>query len=64
MATVIGIFEKQFEKNKPLTVAKPGSQSRRFTHIDDTISTCYEAWKKTYVNIIVFHIKRLTQSFR
>ena len=46
MATVIGIFEKQFEKNKPLTVVKPGSQSRRFTHIDDTISTCYEAWKK------------------
>ena len=46
MATVIGIFEKQFEKNKPLTVVKPGSQSRRFTHIDDTILTCYEAWKK------------------
>ena len=46
MATVIGIFEKQFEKNKPLTIVKPGSQSRRFTHIDDTILTCYEAWKK------------------
>ena len=46
MATVIGIFEKQFEKNEPLTIVKPGSQSRRFTHIDDTILTCYEAWKK------------------
>ena len=46
MATVIGIFEKQFEKNMPLTIVKPGSQSRRFTHIDDTIFTCYEAWKK------------------
>ena len=46
MATVIGIFEKQFEQNKPLTIVKPGSQSRRFTHIDDTILTCYEAWKK------------------
>ena len=46
MATVIGIFEYQFMKKKPLTVVKPGSQSRRFTHIDDTIQVCYEAWKK------------------
>ena len=46
MATVIGIFENLYSKNKPLTVVKPGSQSRRFTHIDDTISVCYNAWKK------------------
>ncbi len=45
MATVIGIFEDQFLKNKPLTVVKPGTQTRRFTHIDDTVKTCYEAWK-------------------
>ena len=36
----------QFIKNKPLSVVKPGTQSRRFTHIDDTISVCLEAWKK------------------
>ena len=46
MATVVGIFEDQYKKNKPLTVVKPGTQSRRFTHIDDTISICVEAWKK------------------
>ena len=46
MATVIGIFEDQYKKGKPLTVVKPGSQSRRFTHIYDTIEVCYEAWKK------------------
>ena len=46
MATVIGIFENQFKKKKPLTVVKPGSQTRRFTHINDTIEVCYEAWKK------------------
>ncbi len=46
MATVIGIFEDQFRNNKPLTVVRPGSQSRRFTHINDTIEVCYEAWKK------------------
>ncbi len=46
MATVIGIFENQYKKNKPLTVVKPGNQTRRFTHISDTIRVCYEAWKE------------------
>ena len=45
MATVIGIFEEQYKNNKPLTVVKPGTQSRRFTHIRDTIKVCYNAWK-------------------
>ena len=46
MATVIGIFEDQFINQRPLTIVKPGTQSRRFTHILDTIEVCYEAWKK------------------
>ena len=46
MATVIGIFEDQYKKNKPLPVVKPGTQTRRFTHIKDTIDICYEAWIK------------------
>ena len=46
MATVIGIFENQYKNKKPLTVVKPGSQSRRFTHISDTIDACIYAWKK------------------
>ena len=46
MATVIGIFEEQFKKKIPLTVVKPGTQSRRFTHINDTIEVCYYAWKQ------------------
>ena len=45
MATVIGIFENQYLNNKPLTVVKPGNQSRRFTHIDDTVKICYDAFK-------------------
>ncbi len=45
MATVIGIFEDCFKNKKPLTVVKPGTQSRRFTHIKDTVEVCYEAWK-------------------
>ena len=46
MATVIGIFEKCYINNLPLTVVKPGTQSRRFTHIRDTVNVCYFAWKK------------------
>jgi UDP-glucose 4-epimerase len=45
MATVVGIFEDQYKKNKPLPIVKPGTQTRKFTHIDDTIKTCIEAWR-------------------
>ena len=46
MATVVGIFENQYKRNKPLTIVRPGTQTRRFTHIDDTIKVCIEAWKR------------------
>ena len=46
MSTVIGIFENHYKKNKPLPIVRPGTQSRRFTHIDDTIAICYLAWKR------------------
>ena len=46
MATVIGIFEEAFKKKKALPVVLPGTQSRRFTHIDDTVNVCLLAWKK------------------
>ena len=46
MATVIGIFEEQYKKKSPLTVVKPGTQSRRFTHVYDTVDACFYAYKK------------------
>jgi len=46
MATVIGIFEDHYKLKKPLPVVKPGKQTRRFTHIHDTVEVCYSAWKK------------------
>ena len=46
MATVIGIFENQYANKKPLSVVRPGNQSRRFTHISDTVDACYYAWKQ------------------
>ena len=46
MATVIGIFEDFYKRKRPLPVVRPGTQSRRFTHIDDTVKICFMAWKK------------------
>tara|TARA_B110000438_G_scaffold191904_1_gene183543 strand:+ start:6138 stop:7016 length:879 start_codon:yes stop_codon:yes gene_type:complete len=46
MATVIGIFENYYKLKKPLPVVKPGNQTRRYTHIFDTVEVCYSAWKK------------------
>ena len=69
MATVIGIFEEQYKKNKPLTIVKPGTQMRRFTHIEDTIDVCYEAWMKnkckhyTISNKKSFSIKEVAMMF-
>jgi UDP-glucose 4-epimerase len=46
MATVVGIFEDYYKNKKPLPVVKPGSQTRRFTHVKDTVKACLVAWKK------------------
>ena len=48
MSTVIGIFEDHYKRGKPLPVVKPGTQTRRFTHISDTVDICYMAWKKNF----------------
>jgi len=45
MSTVIGIFEECYKNKKPLPVVRPGNQSRRFTHISDTVNVCLLAWK-------------------
>ena len=36
-ATVIALFEKQKKSNEPLTIVKPGTQSRDFTHVYDIV---------------------------
>ena len=48
MSTVIGIFEDHYKRGKALPVVKPGTQTRRFTHISDTVDICYMAWKKNF----------------
>ena len=61
MATVVGRLENQFKKKVPLSVVKPGSQSRRFTHIFETIETCFFAWKeKKYRHYSIYQKKSYT----
>ena len=65
MATVIGIFEDFYKRKKPLTVVKPGSQSRRFTHIS-RIRLKHVIWpgKIISLDIIVFQIKKSLYYFK
>tara|TARA_B100000575_G_scaffold289517_1_gene291424 strand:+ start:346 stop:1230 length:885 start_codon:yes stop_codon:yes gene_type:complete len=58
MSAVIGIFEEQFKKKKPLTIVKPGTQRRDFTHIDDIVKGCYLAWKKGNQNDYMLGTKK------
>ena len=70
MATVIGIFEDHYKKKKSLPVVKPGWQSRRFTHVLDTVKGCIFAWKRNLckhyviVNSSSFTILQLARMFR
>ena len=69
MATVIGIFEKQYLQSKAITIVRPGTQSRKFTHIDDTTRGCYFAWKQdlqrhyAISNLQSYSIKHVAKMF-
>ncbi len=70
MATIIGIFENLHSLKKPLTIVKPGSQTRRFTHVSDTVEVCCLAWKKNLCrhysisNKKSYSIKEVAQMFK
>ena len=36
-STVLGVFEKQYREDKPLTITAGGEQRRDFTHVDDIV---------------------------
>lgn len=42
--TVISIFEKQKLKGEKLTIVKPGTQERNYTHVNDTIDGIYKSY--------------------
>ena len=58
MAAVIGIFEHNYKIGKALTVVKPGTQKRDFTHIDDIVRGCYLVWKKGKQNEYMLGTKK------
>ena len=58
MATVIGIFEEQFKETITINCVRPGSQSRRFTHIYDTIQLVIMLGKNISEATIVYRIKQ------
>jgi len=58
MSAVIGIFEDQYKNNRPLTIVRPGTQKRDFTHIDDIVNGCYLAWKKGNQNEYMLGTKK------
>ena len=57
MATVIGIFQRQYKNKQPLTIVKPGNQSRRFTHISDTIDVCIKVERNKSMHYSISHKK-------
>ena len=46
MASVIGIFERQYRNRKPLTIVRPGTQKRDFTHVKDVVNGAILSAKK------------------
>ena len=57
MATVIGIFEYNYRRNKKMPVDYGRNQTRRFTHINDTIKFAMKLGLKINARIMVFLIK-------
>lgn len=64
-ATVVAIFERQFKNNQKLTVVKPGTQSRDFTHVYDIVegviastkmSLNHEWYLRTNKNTTIFDL--------
>ena len=45
-AAVIGIFERQYKNNEPLTITGDGEQRRDFTHVDDIVDGLVKCGEK------------------
>ena len=48
MTAVVGKFQELYKSKKPLTVVKPGTYKRDYTHIDDIINACMLSLKKSF----------------
>ena len=45
-STVLGIFERQYRNDEPLTITGKGEQRRDFTHVDDIVDGLYRCMDK------------------
>jgi len=41
-STILGIFERQYRNNEPLTITADGEQRRDFTHVNDIVDGLYK----------------------
>ena len=49
-STVVAIFKKQYLNNSELTIVKPGTQERFFTHVNDIVDALIKVMKSNYIN--------------
>ena len=69
-ATVLGIFQNQYENNKPLTIVGSGEQRRDFTHVDDIVDGIIKSSEQKFYGEIFelgrgtnFSIKEIANMF-
>jgi len=68
-ATLIAIFSENYKNNKPLTIVRPGTQRRNFTHVSDIVSGLELVGRKGYGdgfgigNHISFSVQEVAEMF-
>ena len=55
-ATVLGIFQNQYENNKPLTIVGSGEQRRDFTHVDDIVDGIIKSSEGSFNKCEIFEL--------
>ena len=57
-ATVLGIFQNQYENKEPLTIVGDGEQRRDFTHVDDIVDGIVRASEEYFKECEIFELGR------
>ena len=57
-ATVLGIFQNQYENAEPLTIVGDGEQRRDFTHVDDIVDGIVRASEEYFKECEIFELGR------
>ena len=57
-ATVLGIFQNQYENKEPLTIVGDGEQRRDFTHVDDIVDGIVRASEDYFKECEIFELGR------